>query len=326
MDLTDIALAANQAFVTGTGLWTARQAYQRARGTRIPVVTPNTGESAMPRAGYLRSGRKRGSMKAKNLRGSKRPRRLSYGPTPVPSIRSGFRRTNYFTTLGLRPGRYPSKKHNQQSQNASLIDKVQYVDRLIRVPYSDTEQMNARQGRLANVRGVKFRAWFNLKNQSEISDKLDVPIMVRWAILLPKDNQGLNGDVGPDNFFISADPEGEEATDFSAAENCFGLQNRQINRRKYGVMQQGKFILSQNPASTNSRLGTHAFKALNLWLPVKRQMKWSSNTVEFPNTNIYFVLWYTKLGDKNTGAQFTDGPLEFHWEALTYFKDSLGFI
>lgn len=296
-------------------------------GLPINVVTPIQGTSteSMPIPGTLRSGRKRKASSSSSRSRRLRARALNYGPTMAPSIRTGYRRTSYYTTLGMRPGKYPSKKHLIQNQNAALLDKVQYVERLVAVPYSDSERMNARQGRLANVRGVKFRCWFNLKNQAESSDKLDVPIMCRWAILVPKENTGENGDVGPSNFFINPDPPTEEAVDFTSAVNCFGVMNRQINRRQYGVMQQGKFIIGQDPASTNSRLSTRAFKQVNLWLPLKRQMKWENNTTEYPNTNIYFVVWYCKIGDKNTGSQFTDGPLEFHWEACTYFKDSLGF-
>jgi len=290
-----------------------------AAGIGLPVnpVTPGT------LTGMLRS-RKRYRASSSSRRGSAR-RRLNYGPTRAPSTRSGFRRTSYYTTLGMQPGRYPSKKHLRQQTNSQLLDKAQYVERLVSVPYSDTEQMNARQGRLANVRGVKFRCWFSLKNQGEASNKFDVPIMVRWAILLPKENTGENGDVGPANFFIDADPAGEEATDFPGAGNCFQYHNRQINRRQYGVMQQGKFVLAQDPASNQSRLSLNAQKLVNIWLPLRRQMKWANNTTEFPNTNIYFVCWYTQMGDKDGPRKFTDGPLDLNWEALTYFKDALGF-
>lgn len=247
------------------------------------------------------------------------------GPTMAPSVRTSFRRTSYFTTLGMRPGRYPSKKHLKEGDKTDLVDKSQYVESLVEVPYSDSERMNSRQGRLANVRGVKFRVWFNIKNQAESSDKFNVPLMVRWAILLPKENTGSTGDVGPTNFFIDQDPETEEATDFPSQGDCFKYQNRQINRRLYGVMQQGKFILAQDPASTNSRLDVKALKNVNIWLPLKRQMKWANNTTPDPNTNIYFVCWYTLMGDRTSLPVFTDGPLEFHYEAVTYFKDSLGF-
>lgn len=209
--------------------------------------------------------------------------------------------------------------------NSTLLDKTQYVERLVTAPYSTDEKMNSRQGRLANVRGVKLRMWFNLKNQSEVSNKFDYPIMVRWAILNPKENTGELGDVGPTNFFIGVDPDQEEATDFPGTGNCFQFQNRQINRRQYGVMQQGKFVLHQNPSSTSDRLGLGAQKSIYLWLPIKRQMKWASNVTETPNTNVYFVYWYTVKGDKDTARYFTDGPIDMTAEAITYFKDSPGF-
>lgn len=209
-----------------------------------------------------------------------------------------------------------------------MIDKLQLVESLIRVPYSDTERMNSRQGRLANVRGVKFRCWFQLKNQAESSTKVDSPIMVRWCILNPKENTGVTGDVGPTNFFISVDPDQEEATDFPGTGTSFSYMNRQINRRQYGVMQQGKFVLHQDPASNNSRLGMGAKKNINLWLPIKRQMKWPNNTTEEPNTNIYFCYWYCQMGDNTASRKFptsNDAPLEMNFEAVTYFKDSPGF-
>lgn len=274
-----------------------------------------------------RTGRSSTSSRSRRVRRRTRGRVNwgSSGPTPGPAIRTRARRTRYDTLLGLRPGAYPSKKSLVSVSNSALLDKKLYNARLVQAPYSDSEKMNSRQGRLANVKGVKFRCWYNLKNQAESSDKLDEPLMCRWAIVVPKTNTGELVDVTTSNFFINANPAGEEATDFPLTGNCFKYQNRQINRRKYGVMQQGKFVLAQNPASTNSRLGMSAHKLINLWLPINKQMKWADNVGTHPNTNIHFLCWYTKMGDKDTAVKFTDGPIDFHWEANTYFKDSLGF-
>lgn len=263
-------------------------------------------------------------------RGSTRSTSVRYrlGPTTAPALRSKFSKTPYWRTLGLRPGRYPSKKHVVDELDTDSFDKIQNVQSLIRVPYSDTEAMNARQGRLANVRGVKFRCWFQIKNQAESSTKVDSPLMVRWAILNPKENTGVTGDVGPTNFFISSDPTQEEAEDFPGTGTCFQFMNRQINRRLYGVMQQGKFVLHQDPSSNNSRLGMGAKKQINLWLPIKRQMKWPNNTTEEPNTNIYFVWWFCQMGDNTASRKYAtsnDAPIEKYHEAVTYFKDSPGF-
>lgn len=259
-----------------------------------------------------------GSLRGRNVR-------FRGGPTMAPSVRTPFRRTPYYRNLGLRPGRYPSKKHLKEFSSSNTVDKSLYRHRLIQVPYNATEQMNTRQGRLVNVRGVKLRLWMSLKNQSENTNKLDVPIMVRWAVLNPKENTGDPDDVAVDNFFISADPSGEEATDFPSTGNCFAYMNRQINRRRFGVLQQGKFILANDPASNNSRVSLGSRKLINLWLPIKRQMKWSSNTEDDPTTNISIVYWYCQVGDKDSAKKFTDGPIDLHAESITYFKDSPGF-
>lgn len=152
--------------------------------------------------------------------------------------------------------------------------------------------------------------------------------MVRWCILNPKENTGEQGDIEPANFFIGVNPALEEAVNFEGTGTSFNYMNRQINRRKYGIMQQGKFILHQDPASNNSRLGMGTKKNVNLWLPIKRQMKWPNNTVDTPNTNIHFVYWMCELGDNTAGKKFStdnDSPLEVNFEAVTYFKDSPGF-
>lgn len=324
MALTLADIAADEALreIAGIGAAAGSLTYGTYRASMSNIIT-RSGRS------YLRGGGGRSRSRSGRSSSSSRSSQRALAPrglfTLAPAARSRFSKTPYWRTLGLRPGRYPSKKHVRTFSNSALLDKTQYVERLVSAPYSTDEKMNSRQGRLANVRGVKLRIWFNLKNQSEASNKFDYPIMVRWAILNPKENTGELGDVGPTNFFISVDPETEEATDFPGVGTCFQYQNRQINRRQYGVMQQGKFLLHQDPASTNDRLSLGAQKSVYLWLPIKRQMKWANNVTETPNTNIYFVYWYTIKGDKDTAKKFTDGPIDMTAEAITYFKDSPGF-
>jgi len=339
MSATDNYLRALALSTTGAALYGIRDSYRQdpqdqfinmprsARSQRYlrrsARVTPNRKRGRS--SSRSRSSSSRGRPRARTAAPSARRTLYNNGATFVPSLRSSFRRTRYYRTLGLKPGRYPSKKHLKTFNNTGLLDKTQYVERLITAPYSTDEKMNARQGRLVNVRGVKLRMWVGLKNQGEASNKFDVPIMVRWAILNPKENSGLVGDIDPTNFFISPDPGTEEAIDFAGTGTCFDYHNRQINRRKYGVMQQGKFVLHQDPSSSSSRLSMGCQKMVNVYLPIHRQMKWANNVDDTPNTNIYFVYWYTQMGDRNTDKAFSDGPIEMTAEAITYFRDSPGF-
>lgn len=188
--------------------------------------------------------------------------------------------------------------------------------------------MNARTGRLADVIGVKFRAWISLKSTfTEASEIFTDPIQVRWAIINPKENTGETTDISTGtNFFQSDSPAQDDATDFPATGNTFVYMNRKINQRRYGVLQEGSFLLSNDPASNNTRVAPRSKKFLSFYIPIYRQMKWGINTAGetgyYPNANIHFVYWFTKQGDKDDAQAFSiNQPFDFHYEHITYFRN-----
>lgn len=291
---------------------------------------------------YRRS-RRSLSYRGSHLRGTAR-RRIAASPAPVkrkwaramgstaaPAARSKFKKSRYNHQLGLKIGANSSRRYKHEEINTSSFDKQLHAYAMVNAEYSDTDDvMNRRTGRLAIVNGVKFRAWFSLKNQAESSTKFNQPIQVRWAILNPADHTTgtiLDVTLG-NNFFISDSPASDDATDFPSTGVAFRYMNRKINQRKYGVVQEGTFIL-QNPVdSNNSRMDTRSKKLLTLWCPIKKQMKWPNNSTgsanRFPNANLYFVWWYCELGDNTTSVKFptaNDVPIEAYHETITYFKN-----
>jgi hypothetical protein len=187
--------------------------------------------------------------------------------------------------------------------------------------------MNRRSGRLVDVVGVKFRAWFNLKdNLVESSPIWDNPIQIRWAIINPRDNTGAESDITTGtNFFVSNDPVADDATDFPSTGNCFKYMNRKINTRRYGVLQERTFIISNDPAANNTRVNMRSKKFLTFYVPVKTQMKWggTSGSSDYPNANIQFVYWFVAMGDKDTVQKFsTSQPFDFHYEKNIYFRNA----
>lgn len=282
------------------------------------------------------------SGKSRNLRGTRRRRIASkpvkrnwsraMGVTAAPSARSSFKRTKYYTGLGERPGARGSRRHRLEELNTSYLDKDLNAVPMVSAAYSDTDtRMDVRSGRLCNVRGVKFRCWFNLKNQLESSTKYDHPLQIRWALLNPRDQTTgtvLDVTIG-NNFFQSDQPTSDDAADFPTTGNCFKYQNRKINQRKYGVVQEGTFILNNNVASNNGRMALESKKMISLYIPVNRQMKWPNNGTatadKYPSTNLYFAFWYTELGDTKTAATYptaNDAPFDFMSEAVTYFENA----
>ncbi|QUS52614.1 capsid protein [Mute swan feces associated circular virus 13] len=246
--------------------------------------------------------------------------------TNGPAFRTKLRFSKYRMQLGERIGFMPSRRHQSGASISTHVDKTLHAVPLVKIPYSDTDDvMNSRQGRLVDVTGVKWRCWISLKNNLIESSKIwDTPIQVRWALINPRENTGETTDVTTGtNFFVSDSPGADDATDFPAAENCFRYMNRKINTRRYGVLQEGSFLLSNDPSSTTTRVTPRSRKFLTLYVPIKRQMKWGDNsTATYPNANIFFVYWFVAQGDKGTAKVYAaDPPFDFTYEHVTYFRN-----
>lgn len=308
-----------------------RNRYRRRAGN---LLYRRFRRSFKPTGGYLR-GTRRLAIKAKSkpmLRGTKKRGWARAMGTNTPSVRTRYVRSR-FNELGIPTSSHTSRRHKVTYSKTGESDKTLIAEPLVSVPFNDDDtRMNVRNGRLVNVSGVKFRCWFQIKNQAESSTKLNQPLQIRWAILNPRDNTGNATDVTTGtNFFIHANPSStDDAADFpSGTGDSFRLMNRAINKRRYAIVQEGTFIIQNDPASNNTRVDMQSKKFISLWLPIKKQMKWSNNGVatgdEYPNTNLFFAWWYCEQGSRTTTTAFptsNDSPIEWDAEAITYFRNA----
>lgn len=305
------------------------------------------------RNSYSRSKRSNSLMRLTSVRRQRTKRRLSRGPyrrqhirrrrtykrkdsgnarramgTNGPAFRSRMKKSKYRVMLGNRIGHAPSRRTTFKGVKNDLQDKTLATSRLVAIEYSDTDtRMECRKGKLCDVIGVKFRAWISLKQNFPNNNVIwKNPLQIRWAIINPKDNTGAGTDIeNGTNFFVSDDPVADDATDFPATGNCFRYMNHKINTRKYGILQEETFILSNDPASTESRVTSSSKKFISFYVPINRQMKWDSieTADKFPNANVHFVWWYVSLGDKDDAKKFdVSQPLDFHNERMTYFRNA----
>lgn len=273
-------------------------------------------------------------------------RRLTYSPTygPMrapstlsptaslaPSTTSATVRTRFYHNLGTRPGSFGTKRSTfNTGKTTGLFDKEIHSIPLVRIPFSDADDvLNSREHRIVNVRGVKFRKWFQFKPEKT---NIDRPITIRWAVINPKDNSGdRTVDINPGtNWFVSEDPENEFMTDFPSTGNSFDYMSRAINRKKYGVLKQGHFTLSPDPGQTSNYKDNRYQKLLQFYIPIKRQMKWPNNTTaNLPNANIYFAWWYCDTGDMETAQQYAttnNVPIQTMNRITTYFRTAKPFM
>lgn len=271
----------------------------------------------------------------------KRSYRRAMG-TGGPAARTRMRRTRYRPELGDTPNKTIVRKHNMYNSTPGIPgDKALSSIRLVNCRWSsDTTKMNRRNGRLCNVHGVKFRAWFELRSAANTSDFYEHPLQVRWAVINPKNNTGSTLDITTgNNFFVATNPNQDDADDFIAGTSttgarCFDYMNRKINGRSYGVLQEGTFLLSQNPASTSTgaqgRMSIGAKKFISVYVPLGVQMKWGgtgddSIDAGYPNANVHFVYWFCKQGDQADAATWTtidSGPIAVAFEHCTYFNNA----
>lgn len=298
------------------------------------MVDRSLGRLSNRRRPAMKRSMSRGRFKRKRRRTTYRRRgvgsaRRAMGSTG-PAFRSRMKRSKYRVLLGERIGYMPSRKALTIGEFNSLADKRLHAVRLVSIRYSDDDTlMNVRNGRVSDVIGVKFRAWISLKqNIVQNSVIWNNPIQIRWAVMNPKENTGQDADItAGKNFFMSDSPNTDDAVDFPITGNCFRYMNRKINTRKYGVLQEGSFLLSNDPASTESRVTTNSKKFISFYVPIGRQMKWSNNGTStadaFPNANLFFVWWFVSQGDPKLPQIFGGNtPFNFHDERITYFKNS----
>lgn len=264
------------------------------------------------------------------------PKRL-FGTKAGTSTRTSASR--YRSQLGRYPGKFSTRRHTSfPALNSQITACEMHGFRLINCPWSDNDVLiNRRQSNLVNVRGVRLRVQFALNNSlAESEAGTQLPIEVRWAIINPKQNTGAAFDrtVFNDEFLISRNPGEQMALDFptGANKNYWTLMYDAINKEKYGVVKEGRFMLTPNFYANNGFSNVNsANKLMQIYIPIKRQMKWENNNEdagsEYPEANLYFVYWYTSSNNITSTNPFdgTTGktpPLAMRHEMTLYFKNS----
>ncbi|AKV62277.1 putative capsid protein [Hermit crab associated circular virus] len=244
-------------------------------------------------------------------------------------ISTHMRKSAYHRNLGRRVGKYSTRRTLYTGFKNDLVSKKTYWSRLIRIPHygaGQEEHIKYRRGAYCNVRGVKINYWFSMDANTQY------PVQVRWAIINPKVNEGtdLTLVTNPENFFISKDPTTEQSENFPTTGNYFKYMNRKINRELYGVLKEGTFTMSIDPAAAVPNPGVvyrpgSAVKKIALYVPVNRQMKWNNvvagDANGYPEQNLYFVWWYDTAANDNTNPSASPLVQEFH-EKTIYFKNS----
>lgn len=255
--------------------------------------------------------------------------------------------SRYRSQLGRPMNRFSTRRHTHfPPQVSDVKDRDLHVNRLINIPWSEDEtQINRRRSNLVGVKAVRFRCMFQLLSNAGTSEGIRKwPIEIRWAVINPKNNDGSITAYNPttgvsqfDNeFFISRNPGEQMSLSMNRSHNWWTYHKDRINREKYGVLAEGRtkplyFPIGEQEIVTPNCLTQSMCHNLEIYIPIGKQIKFEVNDIaspdEWPEQNIYFVWWYTRMNDLGTNQVFTGGTnatpaVQFKYEATTYFKNS----
>lgn len=252
-------------------------------------------------------------------------------------IRTTARPSRFNSTLGNRPGKHASRKVTWFKDITTSGDKVPNSYRLIEIAHNTDESIiNTRRGDYCNVKGVKLRTWFRLNNLLKADDPaFTYPLQVRWAVINPKNNNG-GISVPTSDFFVKRSPTTTIYRDFPGTGTWYDFMTEKINREEYGVLKEGSFMMGKNAGQSQVLSSTYPrmtdpgnVKMIDIWIPIRKQMKFNSTASQVPDVNLYFVWWYCALADSTQSQIFPGGdppnvqhPIQEMHEKKIYFTNA----
>lgn len=234
--------------------------------------------------------------------------------------------SNHHNGLGEKPWKGCKRYEWRETDQTALLDKDLHGHPIIKVPYNGIVTADA--GRMSDriyVKGVATHVTFRVKpGQTTLAD----PLTIRWAVICPDDNTGnVQVDVlDGTEFFRARGTAQVENIDFPTVGRYIEYHGNKINTDRYGIMRSGTFTMSPSSTGSDSYRHWDQVRMWNMWLPVKKDITFPTETIgdDIPNTNMYFIWWYTLRGDLNSAKTFsTQGPLEMQLQNVVYFKENL---
>lgn len=171
--------------------------------------------------------------------------------------------------------------------------------------------INARDRGAAFISGIRIKqCWLNKAPNS---------IMVRWALISPKNNTVSSLTAG---FFRAY--ESSRDADFSSVRSTIEKQTFPINRDKYRVFYEGKMYLGSSTVTAQTRVidrDRSNMGCMDRWFPINRQVRYNDDSNQDCEDKIFFVWWTTPYMESSTVVQ--PSLIETQSSVVTHFRDPL---
>lgn len=248
-----------------------------------------------------------------------------YGRAALPYVRTGFqlsrnlirasskRRQNYvqkrrvMRRIGERVGSSTSK-WNLISQNLIAFnpETLQQVRLLEVAKGAGGSAYDTRQTDMLNFRGIKF--CMNFRVEGAIGT---AKAWLSVAVISPKSDLASNQSIPNAGFF--RDPQGStRSRDFgNVLMTNLDYKCSAINSDKYNIHKHARYIIG--PAQSTEG---HKERYIEWYMPLKRQIRYESNTSNPEGKNMYLVWWYS-TSDGGT----PNGAVQVQHTVKRYFRE-----
>jgi len=215
------------------------------------------------------------------------------------------------TNIGVRVGEGTTKKVLSHQNEALELDTqdLRFWD-LTAIGKGDG--INERTRQIINLRGFKMQAWF--QNRSSL------PLVVNWAIAA-----GNQKNVISSTDFLR----GYGSSRWVGISAGSGLDRAlgDINIDEYVVLKHKRFSLAEATVNTegnavpfNTDAKISSWKMKEFYIPIKRQLRYSTEAAISCLDKVFFVVWVDYPGDATTAGP-REKVLKLDFNSVIYFKE-----
>lgn len=235
-------------------------------------------------------------------------------------FKMAVKRTREINKIGDPAGQSTSKKDGMISTSLLSADLNEIYNVEVTALERDIGATPAGQFRLninSRDRGAAFISGIRIK-QSWLN-KAPNSIMVRWALISPKNNTVTSLTAG----FFRAYQDSRDV-DFSSVRTTLEKQTYPINRDKYRVFYEGKMYLGSSTVTGQTRVIDRErsnMGCMDRWFPINRQVRFNDDSDQACEDKIFFVWWTTPYMESSTVV--VPALIETQSAVITHFRDPL---
>lgn len=230
-------------------------------------------------------------------------------------LRRGKRSRWYSTAVryvGDKPGPSSSSRTQaeaQESTNSRTLRSVPMINIDRQSAAATVADIDLRMRERDTIVVNGFKIWLEVKNNDS------VPLSCNIAVLHPKDDGA-----GIDTAGFFRNHGADRQLTFNGTRSCLEFTSLPINSDHYVVLMHKRFRLG-SATGFGSGNGDRAYRYLSMYLPLKRQVRYSGpNASDLVEGQVYLVWWCDNV-TALTATSASPNAMHFAYKYVTFFEN-----